>query len=74
MELLHALAMRFFVPANQELVVPRGRDTVLHPPVGFSAVYVDHFKVGLRLPLFPFLVDIFVYYELALSQLVPNVI
>lgn len=71
---LHALAMWFFVPADQELIIPRGRDTVLHPPVGYCAVYVDHFKAGLRLPLFPFLLDILIHYELALSQLVSNAI
>lgn len=66
--------VRFFVPTDQELIVPRDDDTVLHPPVGCCAVYIDHFKAGLRLPLFPFLFDILVYYRSTLSQLVPNVV
>lgn len=37
-------------------------------------MYVDHFKAGLRLSLFPFLVDILTHYELALPQLMPNAI
>lgn len=73
-ECLRALAAWYFVPPEQELVVPKSRDTVLHPPEGFCIVYVGHFKPGLRLPLFPFLVDVLIYYELALSQLVPNAI
>lgn len=71
---LHALAEQYYVLFDQEMLVPRSRDTVLHHPEGFCAIYVDHFKAGLRLPLFPFLVDILLHYELALSQLVPNAI
>lgn len=73
-ERLHAIVTRYFVPADQELVVQRVCDTVFHNPVDFCAVYIDHFKAALYLSLFSFLVDILVYYELALSQLVSNAV
>lgn len=73
-EHLQALALRFFVPADRELIVPSSHDTVMHPPIGCCTVYIDHLKAGLRLPLFSFLVEVLIYYKFSLSQLVPNAI
>lgn len=73
-ERIRALVIRYFILLELEIVVPRRGDTVLHPSEGFCAIYVDYFKVGLRLPLFLFLIDILNHYELALPQLAPNVI
>lgn len=73
-EHVRTLAVHFFVPPDLEIAVPRRGDTVLHPQEGFCALYIDHFKVGLRLPLFPFLLVILAHYEIALPQLVPKLL
>lgn len=63
-----------FCSPKLEIIVPQRGDSVLHPPIGFNAVYVDHFKAGLHLSLFPLLLNILDHYHLALSQLISNAI
>lgn len=43
-------------------------------PIGFLAAYLDKFRVGLTLYLFPFLLLILRHYIVALAQLMPNAI
>lgn len=64
--------MAYFVSPETEIVVPRRHDSVMRPPVGFSTIYLDHLKVGLRFPSFPLLIFILNYYRIALPPLVPN--
>lgn len=37
-------------------------------PLGFSLAYIDQFKVGLSLLIFPFLMEILDFYGIALAQ------
>lgn len=73
-ERVREIASHFFVPTEVEIAIPRMCNDVLHLPSGFYSIYVDQLKAGLRIPLFPLLVDILDHYHLALTQLVPNVI
>lgn len=58
-EKIRGLAMRYYSHPDIEAVVPHKHDRVLHPTMGFSTVYIDHLKVGLHLPLFSLLMNIF---------------
>lgn len=53
-ECVWGISFCYFVPHELEIIDPRKGDSVFHPHVGFSAIYVDHFKVGLHLPIFPY--------------------
>lgn len=66
-EHIRGVTARFFVPPEVEVAVPRRGDTVLHSPEGFCPFYVDHFKAGLLLALFPFLLAVLTYYDIALT-------
>lgn len=62
----------FNFPVGAEVVIPRRRDVASLCPLGFSSIYIDQFRVGLSLPVFPFLLRVFRHYRIALSQLQPN--
>lgn len=73
-EKVKASVMTYFVPIEIEIAVPHKYDSVMRPPIGFCVVYLDYFRVGFRLPMFPLLVSFLNHYRISLSWLVPNAI
>lgn len=71
---IHPLEKHYRIPAEVELLVSRRVDTILNTPISFYVAYLDQFKVGLRFPLIPLLIEILKHYDISLSQFVPNAI
>ena len=69
--LLDNLARRGFVSADDVRSPPTG-ETVAHPRVDEVVVFRDLFTAGLRMPLDPVVVDIFLLFKVFLHQMTPT--
>lgn len=69
-----SLVSEYWFPIGVSLIIPRTRDIVSNLPINYFVVYVDHFKVGLHFSLLPLFLDLLIYFDINLSQLVPNAI
>lgn len=68
------MGMDFRVPMDIHLLVPWRYDSMLNPPIGYSAIYHDQLKASNRFLLLLLLIEVMIYYNIALTQLVSNVI
>ena len=69
---LHDLRVRYDIPDEITLKVPRKKDKPSRPPRGYVTLFLGSFKYGLRCPLQPYFVRILNGLNLALGQLNPN--
>lgn len=60
---------KFNLPIRNELAISRRRDVASLCPLDFSGAYVDQFRVGLSLSMFPFLLGVLRYYGIVYPQL-----
>lgn len=65
---VRAMAMMYHIQPEIEIVIPRKHDSVMYPPVGLSAIYLDHLKVRFCISLFPLLINILSHYQIGLTQ------
>lgn len=69
---IQEIARNYFFPENLRLVVPGPDDRACSPPVGFTTVYEDCLKFGLRFPLPLLYAELLADFGISLSQLMPN--
>lgn len=61
------MAIAYGIPEEVIMVVPKINDVVTNPPLGYFAVYADHFKTDLCFPLLFLLVELLFYYDITLA-------
>ncbi|XP_052297020.1 uncharacterized protein LOC127902229 [Citrus sinensis] len=69
---LDDLRLRYSIPGEIPLRIPRKKDTPSRPPRGYVTLYLESFKYGLRCPLQPYFARILNGLNLAPGQLNPN--
>ncbi|KAL9420497.1 hypothetical protein AB3S75_038133 [Citrus x aurantiifolia] len=69
---LDDLRLRYSIPGEIPLKIPRKKDTPSRPPRGYVTLFLESFKYGLRCPLQPYFARIFNGLNLAPGQLNPN--
>ena len=69
---LQKIRAKYHLSSDITLMVP-GKDwRASSPPVGWICVYEDQLRVGLRFSLHPFIRVLLQFYQILLTQIVPN--
>ena len=67
-----ALAEKWALPDNINIIRPANLDTVRFPPPNCIAVYMPAFELGLRFPLHPFIRDLLKLLNVTVAEVYPN--
>lgn len=69
---LDRLRMEYRISDDIELKIHGKSNTPSHPPRGYVTLYLECFRLGVRLPLQPYFIKVLGKLKLSLGQLNPN--
>ena len=69
---LQKIRAKYHLASDVALIVPGREWRAISPPIGWICVYEDQLRAGLRFPLHPFIRALLNFYQIPLTQIVPN--